>query len=137
MAQLMSDLGPQFETLEFEFLPLGATPSIQEECDRSKLGWRLGGYPGRRHWVRDRAKAKRCEILHHSIAVDPYGRPMASHMASYGSARVIAQCMTHGMTDFVPWAPPGSDDMYCPIGRIEQATEDGLAKIAAAIEEIL
>ena len=63
----------------------------------------------------------RCDIQSFMV---PDGTP---YHAS-GAARAVHQCMTHGWTDL----PTNHSDMLCPIGRIEQAVDDGLAKIAAA-----
>jgi DhnA family fructose-bisphosphate aldolase class Ia len=59
-----------------------------------------------------------------------YDGPMDSRQIPGNSqARVVYECETHGM----PMASmhlPGDDK--CPIGKIEDATEAALAKIAAA-----
>ena len=51
-----------------------------------------------------------------------------------GAYRAVAQCETHGWHDLpgVTQDLPGGN--LCPIGRIEQATEEALAKIAVAKE---
>ena len=44
----------------------------------------------------------------------------------------VSRCQTHGW-DFANGYYPISEDTLCPIGRIEKAVEDGLAKIDAAL----
>lgn len=68
----------------------------------------------------------RCEIVVHLV---PEGPP---YYASGGS-RPLLQCNTHGMTDF---APAACKDLLCPIGKIEQAVEDGLARIDARLKKL-
>jgi hypothetical protein len=66
----------------------------------------------------------RCDIISFSVPVD--GR---FNIAGNVPGRTCVQCNTHSMVDFAPYAYEG---MLCPIGRIEQAVEDGLKKIAEA-----
>lgn len=51
-----------------------------------------------------------------------------------GSARVEYWCKTHGVPayGYSEHIPGGSD--VCPVGKIEAATEAGLARIKAAVE---
>lgn len=66
----------------------------------------------------------RCEIAWHSV-------PDGPHAA--GPWRAVAQCKTHNWWDVsaaTQHLPHGT--ALCPIGRIEEATEAALAKIAAA-----
>lgn len=51
-----------------------------------------------------------------------------SPMAAMSRGIVSTKCMTHNW-DFPLGAPIAQGDL-CPLGRIEQATEDALAKIA-------
>jgi hypothetical protein len=67
----------------------------------------------------------KCEIVNFMVSVNPY-----SVSAGVGPMRAYCRCNTHGMQDF---APSTYDGMLCPVGKIEQAVEDGLAKIAAAL----
>lgn len=64
----------------------------------------------------------KCRIVH---TAGPEGPPYFVHgpMVSY------AQCETHGLA---LGRGPYSGEL-CPVGRIEQAVEDGLARIEAAI----
>jgi hypothetical protein len=45
--------------------------------------------------------------------------------------RAVHHCQAHGMNDFVCHSVDGINAL-CPVGLIERAVEDGLAKIAAA-----
>ena len=62
----------------------------------------------------------RCEIVGFPILVDQSN--------PFGATRSCFQCNTHHWSD----VPPTFGPQLCPIGKIEQAVEDGLAKIAAA-----
>jgi hypothetical protein len=62
----------------------------------------------------------KCEIVNFLVPDNPYS-------AGFSSARPYCRCNTHGMQDFAPGM------LLCPVGKIEQAVEDGLAKIAAAL----
>jgi hypothetical protein len=62
----------------------------------------------------------KCEIVEFFVSNNP--------MSASGSARKCFQCNTHHWFD----VPPTFGPQLCPIGKIEQAVEDGLAKIAAA-----
>ena len=66
----------------------------------------------------------RCSIICHTTSY--------SHLPnSYGAeTNVVTVCETHKWT-FPEGQPTGAGD-FCPIGRIEQATEEALEKIAAA-----
>ncbi len=65
----------------------------------------------------------KCEIIAFMVPTDP--------RAACSPTRGIVQCNTHQMTDFAPFHYEGQ---LCPVGKVEQAVEDGLAKIAAAID---
>ncbi len=66
-----------------------------------------------------------CELRSHAISVEPFG-----------TAKMQTQCITHHlvMEGYITQLP--DQPLLCPIGRIEKATEDGLAKIAAALQGI-
>jgi hypothetical protein len=64
----------------------------------------------------------KCDIISFVVAVNP--------MAANSETRTCFQCNTHHWPD----VPPTFGPQLCPIGKIEQAVEDGLAKIAAALE---
>ena len=66
-----------------------------------------------------------CEIVWHAI-------PEGPHYYAGGTCPAVAQCVTHNWWDVprLTQSLPGAK--ACPIGRIEQAVEEALAKIAAA-----
>lgn len=65
-----------------------------------------------------------CDIVAYVIPIYP------SHMGSVSVC--AATCRTHNW-QFPVGQPPGA--IHCPIGRIEQATEDALAQIRAEREK--
>ncbi len=66
----------------------------------------------------------KCEIICFTVPTDP--------TAAFSPGRACIQCNTHQMTDFAPYHYEGQ---LCPVGKVEQAVEDGLAKIAAATDQ--
>jgi hypothetical protein len=58
-----------------------------------------------------------CKLVSFHISTEPFG-----------IARAITRCDTHNW----PVEGPIGAEYLCPLGRIEKAVEDGLAKIAAA-----
>lgn len=60
-----------------------------------------------------------CRVFHHAVSSRLFTESVA-----------IAQCETHGMV--MPEGIACTADTMCPIGRIEKATDEALAKIAAA-----
>lgn len=58
---------------------------------------------------------KECRFVFQSVPVGP------TYYAN-GPSMVVGRCETHGQL-----AQPG--DVLCPIGQVEKAVEDGLAKI--------
>lgn len=70
---------------------------------------------------------KKCDIV-------TYPTPVGPPYYANGPYRTVCRCTTHGLGD---WGPMSTDDNeLCPIGKIERATEDALAKIASANEAI-
>lgn len=65
----------------------------------------------------------KCEIVCQAVLTNPH--------AAVSDMRGCIQCNTHQMIDFAPYHYEGQ---LCPVGRVEQAVEEGLAKIAAALE---
>lgn len=65
----------------------------------------------------------KCEIMCYAVPLP--GQPLTA----CGTMTTQCQCMTHGT--IMP--PFSSSDSPCPVGRVEQAVEEGLAKIAAAL----
>jgi len=63
----------------------------------------------------------KCDIVSFMVPVD---------RSANSQARPCFQCNTHHWPD----VPLTFGPQLCPIGKIEQAVEDGLAKIAAAAE---
>lgn len=64
-----------------------------------------------------------CKLVSWVVPVDPY-------RAGSGEVKGLTICEEHN------WrfdAPAAAGDL-CPIGRVEKAVEDGLAKIAAATQ---
>lgn len=68
----------------------------------------------------------KCEVTCFSVPVDP--------MMRLGPARLLVRCDTHNMNDFATVYAQGD---LCPVGKVEQAVEDGLAKIAAAMAPLV
>jgi hypothetical protein len=68
----------------------------------------------------------RCEIVCYAVLEDPY-------RAGYGTSRGCCKCNTHGMVDWAPYVIVGD---LCPVGKVEQAVEDGLEKIRQAVSEV-
>lgn len=66
----------------------------------------------------------RCEITCYLAPMYEGGRPTVS-----GPTRTMSYCSTH---HFTMDHHPTTSDSLCPLGRIEQAVEDGIAKIKAA-----
>jgi hypothetical protein len=58
-----------------------------------------------------------CKLISFAISVEPFG-----------AAKAFTKCETH---DWPVEGPVGAEYL-CPLGRVEKAVEDGLAKIAAA-----
>lgn len=50
---------------------------------------------------------------------------------SYGMSEIITRCETHGV-EMPHLSSNGEDQLRCSIGKIEDATEDALLKIAEA-----
>lgn len=72
----------------------------------------------------------KCQIMWNAVPVGPpYLMPEPNT-----PIRSCPQCMTHGMVDFACVSQNLPGDNLCPIGMIERATEEGLAKIAKAAE---
>jgi hypothetical protein len=67
----------------------------------------------------------RCEIFCYAIETTPFAN---------GPTRGCCKCNTHGMVDWAPYVAVGD---LCPIGKIEQAVEDGLEKIRQAVSEVV
>ena len=65
----------------------------------------------------------KCDVICYVIPTDPF--------RANSPTRSTCKCNTHGMVD---WGPYAAGDR-CPVGKVEQAVEDGLAKIAAAMEK--
>jgi hypothetical protein len=66
----------------------------------------------------------KCEIVAFVIPTDP--------RAAFSPTRTCMQCNTHQVYDFAPYHYEGQ---LCPVGKVEQAVEDGLAKIAEVTTE--
>jgi len=64
-----------------------------------------------------------CRIIFHAV---PAGPPYFSN----GPMVAVGQCETHGMQ--MPAAP--CTQTMCPIGHIEKAVDDGIAKILSALD---
>jgi hypothetical protein len=64
----------------------------------------------------------KCDIVCHAVLTNPH--------AAISDMRGRIQCNTHQMTDFAPFYYEGQ---LCPVGKVEQAVEDGLASIKAAL----
>jgi hypothetical protein len=58
-----------------------------------------------------------CKLVSFAISTEPFG-----------AAKAFTRCETHDW----PVEGPVGPEYLCPLGRIEKAVEDGLAKIAAA-----
>jgi hypothetical protein len=54
-----------------------------------------------------------------------FSAPIGPPYYANGSSRAVVNCEEHSWQDFIPV------DGLCPIGRIEKAVEDGLAKLTA------
>jgi len=67
----------------------------------------------------------RCEIVCYAVAIDP--------MAAFSPTRGCCKCNTHGMVDWAPYVAVGD---LCPVGKVEQAVEDGLEKIRQVVSEV-
>jgi len=65
----------------------------------------------------------KCDIICYAVPTDNYAN---------SPARGCVKCNTHGMVDWTSAFAVG--DLY-PVGKIEQAVDDGLAKIAADMAE--
>jgi hypothetical protein len=65
----------------------------------------------------------KCDIICFAVSTDP--------LHANSPTRGCVQCNTHQMSDFAPYHYEGQ---LCPVGKVEQAVEDGLAKITAAID---
>jgi len=66
----------------------------------------------------------KCDVVHFTMPLYPYDANSPS--------RTYVQCNTHLVTDFAPYY---HKDMLCPVGKIEQAVEDGLEKIRKALND--
>lgn len=75
---------------------------------------------------------RRCDIVHTAVQEGP---PYYVD----GPYRAVSHCRTHGMEVPGPGTelPISEGEQLCPIGKIEKAVDDGLAKIAAAIDQRL
>jgi len=60
-----------------------------------------------------------CKLVSFAISVEPFGA---------GAAKAFTKCETH---DWQVEGPVGAEYL-CPLGRVQKAVEDGLARIAAA-----
>lgn len=58
-----------------------------------------------------------CKLISFAISVEPFG-----------DAKAFTRCDTHDW----PIEGPVGPGYLCPLGRVEKAVEEGLAKIAAA-----
>ena len=67
----------------------------------------------------------KCDIICYAVPTDNYAN---------SPARGCVKCNTHGMVDWAPYVAVGD---LCPIGKIEQAVEDGLEKIRQAVSEVV
>jgi hypothetical protein len=67
-----------------------------------------------------------CEIHSYAVPMDTAG----GHWG--GQGRVMTWCKTHQME-----VPQPQTEGLCPLGRIEQATEQALARIQARAIEVL
>jgi len=63
----------------------------------------------------------RCEIVSFVVQVDP--------RYAGGASRACHQCNTHLMYDIGVM----DETNLCPVGKVEKAVEDGLARIEAAL----
>jgi hypothetical protein len=63
-----------------------------------------------------------CELISFAVSSEPFG-----------SAKCHTQCKTHGWSMESYFTQLPDQPKLCPIGRIEKAVEDGLAKIEATI----
>jgi hypothetical protein len=68
----------------------------------------------------------RCKI---AATIVPDGPPYLA--APLGASKAAVRCETHGMPLDGP-GPIGAGDL-CPVGKIEQAVEEGIARIKAAV----
>ncbi len=66
----------------------------------------------------------KCDIVSFVVPID---------RSANSQGRSCIQCNTHQMVDFAPYSYEG---MLCPVGKVEQAVEDGLARIAIAMKGI-
>lgn len=66
-----------------------------------------------------------CRIIFCSV---PEGPPYYAN----GPYRLEGRCEVHNMSMAGVCSQLPNQDVMCPIGRIEKATEEGLAKLAAA-----
>lgn len=66
-----------------------------------------------------------CKLIHYSV---PEGPPYYAN----GSYKAVTKCETHCITLEGCFTQLPDQEPLCPIGKIEKAVEDGLAKIAAA-----
>jgi len=63
----------------------------------------------------------KCDIICYSVPTTPYAN---------SPGRGCVKCNTHGMVD---WTSEFALGDLCPVGKIEQAVEDGLEKIRLAM----
>ena len=60
----------------------------------------------------------KCQFMSYALSTEPFGE-----------AKARTQCMTHNW----PMEYPISTETMCPIGRIEEARDQALVSIAAAL----
>ena len=67
-----------------------------------------------------------CRLVSFAISVEPFG-----------SAKAVTKCEEHNwmMEGYFTQLP--DQQLLCPLGRVEKAVEDGLAKIDAAVSRSL
>lgn len=79
-----------------------------------------------------------CQIFHTTTAWSQFPNTTGGYSHSYGHLqewpKVVTTCQTHGISFDMPTT--GDVRCLCPVGRIEEAVEKGVARLEEAARKI-